>query len=186
MFLLASALLTNHVLWAHEHHQPRKAGTCGTPPPLRRQELVDHVRLQHAFEGPRQLQRGTRCSEICERCVEIKVYLHLIEGDVTGYGPLIPHPTDAVLDLLEGDKKITSRDFSTEQDVVAMFHVFNASLSGREDSIRNITYLWKPKLNIYYVAAKETMKKSLLTKVLAICTPGAFNADRTCICQNLG
>ena len=43
-------------------------------------------------------------------------------------------------------------------DVVAMFHVFNAGLSGRVDSIKNIGYLWKPKLNIYFVAAKETMK----------------------------
>ena len=46
-------------------------------------------------------------------------------------------------------------------DVVAMFHVFNASLSGRIDSIKNVGYLWSPKLNIYYVAAKETMKAGL-------------------------
>ena len=31
-------------------------------------------------------------------------------------------------------------------DVVAMFHVFNASLSGRIDSIKNVGYLWSPKL----------------------------------------
>jgi hypothetical protein len=30
-------------------------------------------------------------------------------------------------------------------DVVAMFHVFNASLSGREDNIKDVTYLWQPK-----------------------------------------
>jgi hypothetical protein len=43
---------------------------------------------------------------------------------------------------------------------VAMFHVFNASLSGREDNIKDVTYLWQPKkwINIYYVAAKETMQ----------------------------
>jgi len=29
-------------------------------------------------------------------------------------------------------------------DVVAMFHVFNASLSGRDDNIKNIGYLWNP------------------------------------------
>jgi 1-acyl-sn-glycerol-3-phosphate acyltransferase len=39
-------------------------------------------------------------------------------------------------------------------DVVAMFHVFNASLKGRENNIKNVLYLWNPKLNIYYVAAK--------------------------------
>lgn len=62
-------------------------------------------------------------------------------------------------------------------DVVAMFHVFNASLSGREDSIKNIGYLWRPKLNIYYVAAAETMRKSALTKVLAYA--GSISIQRT-------
>ena len=52
-------------------------------------------------------------------------------------------------------------------DVVAMFHVFNASLSGRDDSIKNVTYLWQPKLNIYYIAAKETMKAGLFPRILA-------------------
>ena len=41
-------------------------------------------------------------------------------------------------------------------DVVAMFHVFNASLKGRENNIKNVLYLWNPKLNLYYVAAKDT------------------------------
>ncbi|WP_430968963.1 lysophospholipid acyltransferase family protein [Spongiimicrobium sp. 2-473A-2-J] len=62
-------------------------------------------------------------------------------------------------------------------DVVAMFHVFNASLSGREDSIKNVGYLWNPKLNMYYVAAAETMKKSLLTKILAYA--GSISIERT-------
>lgn len=62
-------------------------------------------------------------------------------------------------------------------DVVAMFHVFNASLSGREDNIKNIGYIWQPKMNMYYVAAAETMKKSLLTKVLAYA--GSISIERT-------
>ncbi len=62
-------------------------------------------------------------------------------------------------------------------DVVAMFHVFNASLSGREDSIKNIGYLWQPKLNIYYVAAKETMTAGLLPKILSYM--GSVSVDRT-------
>lgn len=62
-------------------------------------------------------------------------------------------------------------------DVVAMFHVFNASLHGRDDSIKNIGYLWRPKLNIYYVAASETMKSGLLPKVLAYA--GAIPIERT-------
>ena len=62
-------------------------------------------------------------------------------------------------------------------DVVAMFHVFNASLSNRDDNIKNIGYLWNPKLNIYYVAAKETMTAGLLPKVLAYV--GSISIERT-------
>jgi 1-acyl-sn-glycerol-3-phosphate acyltransferase len=62
-------------------------------------------------------------------------------------------------------------------DVVAMFHVFNASLSGREDNIKNVGYLWQPKLNIYYVAASETMKSGLLPRILAYV--GAITVERT-------
>jgi 1-acyl-sn-glycerol-3-phosphate acyltransferase len=62
-------------------------------------------------------------------------------------------------------------------DVVAMYHVFNASLSGRVDTIKNIGYLWNPKLNFYYVAAKETMKAGLLPRILAYA--GAISVERT-------
>lgn len=62
-------------------------------------------------------------------------------------------------------------------DVVAMFHVFNASLSGRENSIKNVGYLWQPKMNIYYVAASETMKAGLLPRILAYV--GAITVERT-------
>ena len=62
-------------------------------------------------------------------------------------------------------------------DVVAMFHVFNASLSGRNDSIKNVTYLWQPKLNMYYIAAKETMKDGLFPRILAYV--GSISIDRT-------
>ena len=62
-------------------------------------------------------------------------------------------------------------------DVVAMLHVFNASLSGRDDSIKNVGYLWNPKLNIYYIAARETMKSSILAKVMAYA--GSISIQRT-------
>jgi 1-acyl-sn-glycerol-3-phosphate acyltransferase len=62
-------------------------------------------------------------------------------------------------------------------DVVSMFHVFNASLKGRDDSIKNVGYLWNPKLNIYYVAAKETMQSGLLPKIFSYA--GAITVERT-------
>jgi 1-acyl-sn-glycerol-3-phosphate acyltransferase len=58
-----------------------------------------------------------------------------------------------------------------------MFHVFNASLSGRDDNIKNIGYLWRPKLNLYFVAAKETMQSGLLPKILAYA--GSVSIERT-------
>ena len=62
-------------------------------------------------------------------------------------------------------------------DVAAMFHVFNASLKGRDNSIKNIGYLWDPKLNVYFIAAKETMKSGLLPKLFAYA--GSVSIDRT-------
>lgn len=62
-------------------------------------------------------------------------------------------------------------------DVAAMFHVFNASLKGRVDNIKNIGYIWNPKLNVYYVAAGETMRSGFLPKVFAY--TGSVSIDRT-------
>ena len=52
-------------------------------------------------------------------------------------------------------------------DVIAMLHVFNASVNGRRDSLKNISYLIKPKSNIYFIAALETMKTSVIPKILS-------------------
>jgi 1-acyl-sn-glycerol-3-phosphate acyltransferase len=62
-------------------------------------------------------------------------------------------------------------------DVAAMFHVFNAALKGRDDSIKNIGYIWQPKLNFYFVAAGETMRAGLLPKIFAYA--GSISIDRT-------
>lgn len=62
-------------------------------------------------------------------------------------------------------------------DVIAMYHVFNASLKGRINSIKNVSYVCSPKSNIYYIAASETMKAGWLPKILAYV--GAVTIDRT-------
>ena len=62
-------------------------------------------------------------------------------------------------------------------DVAAMFHVFNAALKGRKNSLKNIGYIWNPKLNIYFVAAGETMRSGLLPKLFAYA--GSISIDRT-------
>ena len=51
-------------------------------------------------------------------------------------------------------------------DVIAMLHVFNSTVKGRIDSVKRPKYLISPKTNLYYIASKETMKKSSITKLL--------------------
>ena len=85
--------------------------------------------------------------------------------------------SDVLKSLPETNVLFVSNHQTYFADVAAMFHVFNASLSGRVDSIKNMTYLWQPKLNIYYVAAKETMKAGLLPRILAYV--GSVSVERT-------
>ena len=94
-----------------------------------------------------------------------------------GFNKLEIEGSEIIRSLPKNNVLFVSNHQTYFADVVAMFHVFNASLAGRDDSIKNIGYLWRPKLNIYYVAAKETMKKSLLTKVLAYA--GSISIQRT-------
>ncbi len=85
--------------------------------------------------------------------------------------------SDIIKNLAEQNVLFVSNHQTYFADVVAMFHVFNASLSGRIDSIKNVGYLWNPKLNIYYVAAKETMKSGILPRILAYA--GSVSIERT-------
>ena len=62
-------------------------------------------------------------------------------------------------------------------DVIAMYHTFFATLSGQPNSIKTKNYLKNPKLNIYFVAARETMEKGILPKIFALA--GAVSVDRT-------
>ncbi|MFK8044246.1 MAG: lysophospholipid acyltransferase family protein [Crocinitomicaceae bacterium] len=61
-------------------------------------------------------------------------------------------------------------------DVAFFLHVFSAALNGKPNQISLPLFL-KPKHNIYYVAAEETMKSGLLPKVLAL--SGAVTINRT-------
>ncbi|MEM1339497.1 MAG: lysophospholipid acyltransferase family protein [Bacteroidota bacterium] len=111
-----------------------------------------------------------------------KKWLIRIMGLIThsrykGFNTLEIEGSDIIRGLPEKNVLFVSNHQTYFADVVAMFHVFNAALSGREDSIKNLLYLWRPKLNFYYVAAKETMKKSVLTKVLAYA--GSISIERT-------
>ena len=112
----------------------------------------------------------------------IKRGLILVFGAMThrryrGFNELQIEGSEIIKDLPGTNVLFISNHQTYFADVVAMFHVFNASLNGRVDTIRNIGYLWRPKLNIYYVAAKETMKSGLLPRILSYV--GAITVERT-------
>ena len=94
-----------------------------------------------------------------------------------GYNELQIEGSDILRNLPESNVLFISNHQTYFADVVAMFHVFNAALSGRDDNIKNVGYLWNPKLNLYYVAAKETMKSGFLPKIFAYA--GSISIERT-------
>ncbi|MFN4763379.1 lysophospholipid acyltransferase family protein [Gillisia sp. Q332] len=94
-----------------------------------------------------------------------------------GFNELHIEGSEIIKNLPETNVLFVSNHQTYFADVTAMFHVFNASLSGRVDSIKNIGYIWHPKLNIYYVAAKETMQAGLLTRIMAYA--GAVSVERS-------
>ena len=112
----------------------------------------------------------------------IKLWLIRILGAMThrryrGFNELQIDGSEIIKSLPDTNVLFISNHQTYFADVVAMFHVFNASLSGREDTIKNIGYLWRPKMNMYYVAAKETMESGILPRIMGYV--GAITVERT-------
>ena len=112
----------------------------------------------------------------------IKKWLIRIFGAIThrryrGFNELQIDGSEIIASLPDKNVLFISNHQTYFADVVAMFHVFNASLSGRQDNIKNVGYLWQPKMNIYYVAASETMKSGLLPRILSYV--GSISVERT-------
>ncbi|WP_136669434.1 1-acyl-sn-glycerol-3-phosphate acyltransferase [Flavobacterium sp. H122] len=112
----------------------------------------------------------------------IKRWLILIFGMFThrryrGFNELQIDGSEIIRALPDKNVLFISNHQTYFADVVAMFHVFNASLKGREDNIKNVGYLWNPKLNMYYIGAKETLQANLLTRIMAYV--GAISIERT-------
>ena len=112
----------------------------------------------------------------------LKKWLIRIVGLVThrryhGFNELQIEGSEILKSLPDKNVLFISNHQTYFADVVAMFHVFIASLSGREDSLKNVGYIWNPKLNIYYIAAKETMSSGILPKIFAY--GGSISVERT-------
>ena len=107
----------------------------------------------------------------------IRIFAVLTHRRYRGFNELRIEGSEIIKNLPDTNVLFVSNHQTYFADVVAMFHVFNASLSGRVDSIKNVGYIWQPKLNVYYVAAKETMQAGLLTRIMAYA--GAVSVERT-------
>jgi 1-acyl-sn-glycerol-3-phosphate acyltransferase len=112
----------------------------------------------------------------------VKRWLIRIFGFIThqrykGFNDLQIDGSEIIRDLPDTNVLFISNHQTYFADVVAMFHVFNASLKGRNDNIRNVFYIWNPKLNFYYVAAKETMESGILPRIMGY--TGAITVERT-------
>jgi len=94
-----------------------------------------------------------------------------------GFNELQIEGSEIIRDLPNNNVLFVSNHQTYFADVAAMLHVFNASLSGRVDSIKDIGYIWQPKMNVYFVAAKETMRAGLLPKIMAY--GGSISIERT-------
>ncbi|MDP2089513.1 MAG: lysophospholipid acyltransferase family protein [Flavobacteriaceae bacterium] len=94
-----------------------------------------------------------------------------------GFNQLKIEGSEFIRDLPPNNVLFVSNHQTYFADVAAMMHVFNASLKGRVDTIKNIGYIWHPKLNIYFIAASETMKSGILPKIFAYA--GSVSIDRT-------
>lgn len=107
----------------------------------------------------------------------IRIFGVLTHRRYRGFNEMHIEGSEIIKNLPDANVLFISNHQTYFADVVAMFHVFNASLSGRVDNIKNVGYLWQPKMNIYYVAASETMKEGLLPRILAYV--GAITVERT-------
>ena len=112
----------------------------------------------------------------------IKKWIIRILGTIShqryhGFNELKIEGSEIIKNLPDKNVLFISNHQTYFADVVSMFHVFNASLKGRVDSIKNVGYLWHPKLNMYFIAAKETMTSGLLPKIMAYA--GSVSIERT-------
>ena len=75
--------------------------------------------------------------------------------------------TQNILNLPKKNVFFISNHQTYFADGIAILHVLNAALNGQNNSLKNpFKYLRKMKVNIYYVAAKTTMKSKLISKIL--------------------
>ncbi|HEU4718862.1 MAG TPA: lysophospholipid acyltransferase family protein [Bacteroidia bacterium] len=85
--------------------------------------------------------------------------------------------TEILANLPERNVMFISNHQTYFADVIAMLHVFCAVRNGYHNSTSKPWYLFRPKINNYFVAAEETMKKGILPRIFAYA--GSISIQRT-------
>jgi len=85
--------------------------------------------------------------------------------------------TEHLQDLPDRNVLFVSNHQTYFADVIALLHVFCAVKNDQQDSISDKSYLRQPRLNSYFVAAEETMKKGILPRIFAYA--GSVSIQRT-------
>lgn len=94
-----------------------------------------------------------------------------------GFNKLTIKGTEQLVDLPSQNVLFVSNHQTYFADVFAMFHVFCSLKNGFINTIKNPIYLLNPKIDLYYIAAEETMKNNFLSKLFAY--TGAITVKRT-------
>ncbi|MGI9527261.1 MAG: lysophospholipid acyltransferase family protein [Weeksellaceae bacterium] len=94
-----------------------------------------------------------------------------------GFNKLNISGTEHLKDLPDTNVLFVSNHQTYFADVFAMYHVICSVKNGFENNINNPIYLLNPKVDMYYVAAEETMNKGILAKMFAY--TGAITVKRT-------
>ena len=87
------------------------------------------------------------------------------------------HGTEYLRNLPDTNVLFVSNHQTYFADVIAFLHVFCAVRNGQYDSIEDRSYLKNPRVNSYFVAAEETMKKGILPRIFAYV--GSVSIQRT-------
>ena len=74
----------------------------------------------------------------------IRVFGILTHSRYDGFNQLKIEGSDVIRELPPQNVLFISNHQTYFADVTAMFHVFNASLKGRKDTLDNMGYLWNP------------------------------------------
>ena len=144
LFILWLACVDSHGMIQHQsdedHSHDHRGQLCGTEVPTMEEEAINQVRVdafQEVTDGTYLRRRKLvteSCHELCDQCIEIETYLHMIGTDLPGVGPVIPHPTPVYESAKKNIAGVTIEKFSTRKGIESMFEenieVLNKAFKG--------------------------------------------------------